>query len=669
MQRALECTGPSVRYYLWMGRLGTGIDISDEQAPTFLIPKDYVPTPMPELEKQLKLLNMKQHLCGIVQCNDPYGQPFTEPLPYCLYFNNLSGVSHWIASGEKNADGIFHVHVIYRTSQRSDSLRRSMISTWNNLSTSTNWVAQFHAECTTDCLKLQKCYKPESMLCYLLKQPEWVISNTDSLLDLSFSIRHWGLYQRFLKTDETPDTSPQMNAMTKEIVDLIITSGAKTIDDLFRANSETMSKYLHRPGLDSIIRNCFAFVKATGGGWALTLYKRYDPTPNRIHQILLHQGICPSEFDEIFHAWLTKTDSKRNTIILQGPSNTGKSAFIKGLKQCIPWGEIVNTNSGFAFEGLLECTIGVWEEPLISVELAEKTKQVMEGMTTSIPVKYKKPQMLPRTPIIVTTNHDIWRFCTQEEEMFRNRSWIFQWTQQCKDLPYLCRASEHCCQCYYCTASRSCSSPSGESEPCKVQRGNQPLSPGEQGTIRSQSPTNMGTRSMCDPGEGTSRSYDRPYGSDSFSTTQRSSDSTRCTSSTSTTTQRSVGRRTLIRSSHPRKRSASTESSTLERLESDHASSSDGHDSGTNGSGRSRKHSKRSDGRRTRTRVSKHVPVSKLGCVEAPKALAETFPIPPQQCGLDRFLVTIDKSHETLFIPSQTDWQAYLSYIFQKYHG
>lgn len=610
----------------------------------------------------MKLLDMKQHLCGIVQICDPNGDPYAQAVPYALFFNDLVSVTHWLASGELNQDGIFHVHVMFRTPQRSDSLRRSMTSTWSTLANSESYIGQFLAENTMECLKLQKCFRPSSMCNYLLKNPVWIVSNHDPWLDITYSCRYWGLHERFIKQTEKPETSPQMNIMTKEITDMIMTHNCKTIEDCFKANSEVMSKYLHKPGLESIVKNCLTFVKATGGGFTLLFFDKFDPIPNPIHKILLHQGIEPSQFDLTMFNWLLKKDSKRNTIVLQGPSNTGKSAFISGLKMCLPWGEIVNTNSGFAFEGLLDNAMGVWEEPLCSPELAEKAKQVLEGMTTSIPVKYKKPQKLPRTPIIITTNHDIWRYCTREEPMFRNRMWIFYFKHQCKDMPYTCRACEYSCKCSHCTASRSCSPAHGESEPCEVQTANEPLHTGEQWSIRTDTTTTIRTGSMRRTDEGTSRSDHRTCSSSSCSTTEQRSDSPGCPSSTSTTTERSMGRRTIIRPSSPRDRIDSTKSQSGQHVESTVDSGHHGIDSSSHGSrGRGGKHKfKRKHLVGSGPNIREHANVHNMGLLETTEKTTETIPIPAKQSKLDRYVVTVEHP-DVLSVPTKTDWQSYLS--------
>jgi hypothetical protein len=45
--------------------------------------------------------------------------------------------------------------------------------------------------------------------------------------------------------------------------------------------------------------------------------------------------------------------------------------------------------------------------------------------TTEVAVKFRRPETLTRTPLLITTNNPIWRFCTGDEEALRNRMFIF----------------------------------------------------------------------------------------------------------------------------------------------------------------------------------------------------------------------------------------------------
>nr|WOX03046.1 nonstructural protein 1 [Psittaciform chaphamaparvovirus 6] len=667
MSRQMESSGTSFRKYLWMGRCGTGVDLQFPQTTSLLIQKDLVTAPEPVLQQHFKMLDMKEHQCCVLQISDVSGQPVIDPLIYAVFLNDLTTISYWACTGEYNKDGIFHVHCLLKTSARSDSVRRSMFSTWQRLNTRETFTNYFGQDGTVDCLKLQRCYRPSSILCYMMKNPQWILSNDEKMLQTLHDIDVWKLSERFKPKDKT-ETSPEMNQMTKEIVDAIVMHNCKTIDDLFRCASDMMSKYLHRPGLTGIVNNCLGFVKATGGGWALQLYAEYEPKAEPIHRILLHQDIFPSEFDYIMYRWLTKQDPKRNTICIKGPSNTGKSAFIAGMKQCIPWGEVVNTNT-FAFEGLLDCTIGIWEEPLCSAELAEKAKQVLEGMTCSIPIKFKKPQMLNRTPIFITTNHDIWRWCSAEEDAFKNRMWIFTFNYPIQNTAYCCRACELSCECGYCQRSRSGTPAISVSGLSAMSPRDESISAREQGDSGTDTSTIVRSGSMSDPGEGTSRSDYRTPSSSSISTTQCSTHTSGHTISTSTTTIRHfLDEQSKSRSKHSSIGGYSSGSESSKHVESNVSSGDDGDDSSRNGSTRGRQQLHKRKSRRARTNIRKRSSTTAMGLLEKTETGEETVQLPTKQRRMGRSVGTIDDITKSPFrIPSKQDWQSYLSWLLQKY--
>lgn len=651
----MEGSGDSYRLYLWCGGFGASGDIPAAQAETFLIDKEFVVNPvLTEVERTQALLNMKQWQCGIFQINDAHGEPVTNPIPYALFLNNLTMCTGWAITGEYNKDGIFHTHALLRTGARSDSVRRSMLVVWQNLLLNREFQYVVGGpQCTMDCLKLQHCHKPSSMFEYMMKNPEWGMSTDERWLQFMYDIDKWGFADRFKKTGDKPDDqelSPDVNQMTKEIIDLIITAGCKSFDDCLRHGGTIMSKYLHRPGLRSIVDNCLQFVKSTGHTWQLALFEAFDPDPAAIHKILLHQNIKPSDFDPAFHAWITKKHPKRNCICLKGPSNTGKSAFISGLKQCVIWGEVVNGQT-FMFEGLCDTVLGFWEEPLCSPEAAEKTKQVLEGMACSIPVKYKKPFLLPRTPVFITTNHDLWRYCTAEEDAFKNRMWIFEFYNPVQNCDYFPRAIEHSCECSYCRASRGRAAGIGITSSGGVSEQEQPVHSREQSS-GSESYTDVRTEPMRGAGEGTSRSTSFT----SSSSNQQCSDTTKHGSSTSSTASGHMGAFRIISTGNDQRRSSGVRS-----IIQSHGSAAGSRGNISQDEGGA---DRRGDGRDRGIR-RKHEGMGTLGssAYEANNPKVPTKAKRPRLGGkLGPAKITIPMQ-----VPTKEEWQQYLSYLYHWY--
>lgn len=645
-----------------MGTPGTSGDLSTEQAETLLVDKDYVLSPLTEVQKFESLINMKMYQATILQIAYPDGTPVENSLIYALFLNHVSTIHNWFITGEKNKEGIFHTHALLRTGQRTDALRRTMTTAWQNLQVSDNFIKQIGVKgCTLDILKLQRAQKPSSLTGYMMKCPDWVMSSDDKMLQYAYDLDVWELNARFKPKDDEPETAPDMNTMTKDLVDLIITNGCKTFEDCLKHGPLLMSKYLHKPGLQAIVTNCLAFVKASGSTWSLNLFEQYEPDPEDIHKILLHQGIKPTEFDQAMYKWITKLSGKKNTLVLWGPSNTGKSAFIAGLKQIIPWGEITNGNSGFNFEGVIDQVIAVWEEPLIGPELAEKCKQVFEGMTCSISVKYKKPYMLPRTPVLMTTNHAPWRFCTAEQLMFENRMMIFQWLYETKAEPFTYRAVEPSCKCRFCTGSRGGEALGSTTSVCSLSGTEQPLSTGEQ-SVRPDQESNVGTRSMSGGDERASGSNNSEPSCSGISSNPSSSDNRESISSSSSTASGHVGQFRIIRSNPDERRSRGS----TKHVESNRDRGDNGNDSSRDGSRECKRKRSRGHG----DNLPKPHSSNTLGPWLSHKAYQEQTQTVTKKARVDRVLgskVTED-FNVMLQIPSALTWKRYLSYLFH-WHG
>lgn len=645
-----------------MGTTGTSGDLERSQAEALLLEKDYVLSPLPEVERFQNLINMKMYQAGILQIARPDGSPIEDPLIHALYLNNLSSVHNWFITGEYNKDGIFHTHALFRTGQRTDALRRTMTSAWDNLNISSNFRRILGLQgCTIDILKLQKAQKPSSLAGYMMKNPKWVLASDDKFLQYAYDLDKWELNARFKPKEEEVETAPDMNNMTKELIELIVQNNCKTLEDCMKHGPLIMSKYLHKPGLPSIVQNCLSFVKASGSMWSLQIFESYEPDPEPIHRILLHQGILPTEFDSLFYMWLTKQSSKQNTVVLWGPSNTGKSAFISGLKQIVPWGEITNGSSGFNFEGILDCVIAVWEEPLIGPELAEKCKQVFEGMTCSVAVKYKKPHMLSRTPVLMTTNHAPWRFCTQEETMFRNRMYIFDWKYETKREPFTCRAFEPSCQCRFCKRSRGGEAAGSTASLCEMQRKQQSLSPREQSLWAYEDPT-LGSGSLSGTDGGTEGSNDSGPGSPGPSTDTSSSYTPKPSISGSGTANRHMGQFRIIRPSDPECRPRGS----TEHVESNRPRTGNG--SPIRGDGPRTDNRKRSRG--YGNNPSEHDSSNTLGPWLSHKGYQSQVAVISKKAKVDRALDAklTEDLNPVLQVPTGIEWKRYLSYLFH-WHG
>lgn len=598
--------------------------------------------------------------------------PVVDPRPYCFLLDTVPTTKIWLLCAENDSHQQTHIHLLALTSQRSDAFKRTIERVWKE----TKLAAMSDIEeqdPELEVVKCQKCHKPSSLISYMAKDPIWIAACDENTLQIFESVYAHDLGERFRAKQELerikkgdPNTA-HMHTITAEITDVIMNHNCRSVEDCMRAAPDIIAKHLHRAGLGTIIQNCIAWVTSTGGGWSMqNIQAKHPAHPDYIHQCLVHQGIAPNEFDPIFYRWVTKSDLKKNTLVLWGPTNTGKSAFLSGFKQCVNWGEVVNSNT-FAFEGLINNQFGIWEEPLISPELAEKAKQVFEGMETSIPVKYRKPVKLPRTPIFITTNHAPWRFCTKEEEMFRNRMYIFTWQYNMHSTPFISRASEHSCKCRICQTSRSSPSAARGESAGGVQGGEQPLQQLVSSALYS---SDVSTRSLHTSREGemgTRTEAKKPGGSDGSGSPchasgqpEQRSNSPRPSSSTSPTITHSIRSRRANRSSHSRERDASSDSGSSESMVT-HRSRSD-HDRYTRRarSSTTPEGSSESDIDNSRRYLRKRKNSKELVVLGKAKTQKTRDKIPTTEPRLDREMGSLN-------IPTRLQWLMYLSYLQTRY--
>nr|QUS52575.1 NS1 [Mute swan feces associated chapparvovirus 2] len=635
-----------VRRYLWRGG-------SLQQAPAPLI------KPENEIDEELKMWDAKTMICSVMSiCNDE-GDPVTDPFMYGALLNKLPNCAMWAACCELNPDGIPHVHTLSCTGQRTDAYKRSALTIWNQIKGTIN--LDITHDDMLDVLKCQKCHRPSSMMAYMTKKPIWILTNMPRMMVTLDGCMQYQKGARFIKEPKTETDA--MNAMAKEITCTILEHGCRTVEDCMRRAPEVMQKYLHRGSFQTVVNNCLLYVKATAKLWNLNQYRTYNPDPSSIHGILINQGIDVDKFDLDFYRWINKQDTKKNTFVIWGPSNTGKSALIAGLKSCVSWGEVVNTNN-FAFEALPECTIGVWEEPLISPELAEKCKQVFEGMETSIPIKYKKPYKLPRIPIIMTTNHAPWRFCTAEEEMFKNRMFIYKFMYSMTEPEFVPRSGRGSCECSYCTRCTGSEASVAYGATGKMPRGEQSIQTGILPGNGS-SAGNVGTGSMpinsgsagCTSGSDNGGSASTSGGSEEQCTI-----STGSSSSTSTTNERNIhGSGGEHGSSNTGIGIPNSEPGIEQHVES---SGNRGHDGENSGGNRKRGGNEGGRGDRKYPRIDEAENATSEdvgGMLGRGKTIQIETEIQTKQSIMGGDVVTLK-------IPTVTEWKCYFSYLQNK-HG
>ncbi|QMI57837.1 nonstructural protein 1 [Chestnut teal chaphamaparvovirus 3] len=655
MQKEVSSSRHSVRRFLW--RSGDGTDLgrilaTDKKTEEIITEERFEPRPLSVYELEEKLYNAKQWIGAVIMIGTDEGHVVDDLLAYAVLLNAMACNEGWIAAGDVNKDGVFHVHCICKTGVRQDSWKRTLNGVWNTFHKHALWFDRYGVT-HLDVNKAQRVHRYSALMQYICKNPTWIVSNKMQYLQQTVDIDAWGLSKRFQKEDPEKTDISGANPMVSELLEIITQHNCKSLEDLIKASPETAVKYLHRPTFGSIVQNCIAFAKTTGAGWHIKNFAKYEADPSGIHGIILTQGINVQNWDYCIYQWLCKTEPKRNTLYIEGPSNTGKTTTFYGLKQICPHGEIVNGLT-FNFEGLLECYWGLWDEPLCAPEVVEKFKQISGGEVTKIPVKFKKPMTLPRTPILVCTNTPLWRWCPNEEQMLKNRMFMFRFTRDVSNGLFIPRCIETSCGCRYCTISRrgqtaASSSTATRSMPESEQ-------PGTSGKFMDAGNENteseLGTRSMSKRTR-RSKSTDgsrraRRGGQSSYSTTRRSS---------SSSTSSSRGSSPEHGSSSTRERICDTRSGSTQSMDADGSRGSIG-----NVLSSTERRSNRSDGNRTDSESSSDSAsvVSMGGTRRKRPKMVNALSSEKQQ--MDREMAPMK-----LQIPGKEQWQKYLSYLWLRF--
>lgn len=151
---------------------------------------------------------------------------------------------------------------------------------------------------------------------------------------------------------------------------------------------------------------------------------------------LKQQNFDKSQFLDDLYKVLERKLPKINTFVLHGPPNSGKSFILRSL---IPhysyFGEVRGGGSNYTFlwQDCIDTGLIFIEEPMISPEVAEQFKLVMEGAATHVHVKMRGDAILQPTPVLITTNSLPWRWCSSEAGAFQARMKMYT----CQESPFL----------------------------------------------------------------------------------------------------------------------------------------------------------------------------------------------------------------------------------------
>lgn len=130
---------------------------------------------------------------------------------------------------------------------------------------------------------------------------------------------------------------------------------------------------------------------------------------NKAIQLLIFQGYNPWQVGHWLCCVLHKTAGKQNTVCFFGPASTGKTNFAKAIVNAVKlYGCVNHQNKNFVFNDCASKLVNWWEECLMHNDWVEQAKCLLGGTEFRIDRKHKDSQLLPQTPVVISTNHDVY---------------------------------------------------------------------------------------------------------------------------------------------------------------------------------------------------------------------------------------------------------------------
>jgi hypothetical protein len=128
---------------------------------------------------------------------------------------------------------------------------------------------------------------------------------------------------------------------------------------------------------------------------------------------------------------------KINTLVLKGPTNTGKSMLLQLLLQPMQPTTISRDKdrSSFHLDQLPNSTSIIFEEPIIENISVGSWKLPMEGNTLQTDMKHSDKEDITRLPVFITTNNDLWMWTEESErEPLQQRYIQFDLTKKIRSI-------------------------------------------------------------------------------------------------------------------------------------------------------------------------------------------------------------------------------------------
>lgn len=300
---------------------------------------------------------------------------------------------------------------------------------------------QFKTECC-EWFKSEQCKLPVNFLAYMAIPPRREVYNNirneeSDLPCLQAQVTEELILQVSQRKADRVAAKKEGNMDIMYIKDLILRTNAQS-------ESELLNYYHNDERFENIYcKRTFStnFKKALNFAIQSTLDK---PIRDLASEYIDMKGECmtPTKSANIMEKWcafqniekkqfirhivdvMDKNRRKLNTLILQGEPNSGKTFIAKSLqKASLFYGEVSQGIAGYTFmwQDCVNKRLIVINEPYFDNCMIEQLKIILEGTGTFVHKKNTCDEYLRPTPVVITTNYDVWRTCANAETAIRAR--------------------------------------------------------------------------------------------------------------------------------------------------------------------------------------------------------------------------------------------------------
>lgn len=283
--------------------------------------------------------------------------------------------------------------------------------------------------------KLQITKSIASFINYMRKESIYFLCNS---FETAITLAHFDR-SMFFKEDSTPKyLQPKLfkneQQAKQEYIQFLIDKFENGITEFGEIEKDnTIRKFLGISNYNQMYKNIFNQF-CSSNTLPCLIQRMTTNFTNKYHSLcpcpvfdwLKLQELDHNDFMDAFYKWLMQT-TKKNTFILQGIPNAGKSHFAQAVWQSFTIHTRLLQDGIFTFANLINSDCALWEEPLITPDNVDMCKLALEGQhNISVAIKNQaSKQLTKRVPILITTNKDISTYCSSERQAIHVRSYKF----------------------------------------------------------------------------------------------------------------------------------------------------------------------------------------------------------------------------------------------------